>query len=112
MAAVDAVVRRGSPGWSGSDGILSSDGHCRAFAAAADGTVWGSGVGVVILKRLAEAITDHDPIHAVIVGSATNNDGSAKISYTAPSVGQQSQAIIDALGSAGVSATSTISGTC
>lgn len=78
-------------------GILSPDGHCRAFDADARGTVIGSGVGLVALKRLSEAIRDGDNIHAVIKGSAINNDGSEKIGFTAPSVLGQSSAIEDAL---------------
>jgi phthiocerol/phenolphthiocerol synthesis type-I polyketide synthase E len=74
-------------------GISSPDGHCRVFDAQAQGTVFGSGVGVVVLKRLADALSDRDTIHAVIKGSAINNDGSAKIGYTAPSVDGQAQAI-------------------
>ena len=66
------------------DGILSPDGHCRAFDAPAQGTVWGDGVGVVVLKRLAQALADGDTIHAVIRGSAVNNDGAVKVGYTAP----------------------------
>lgn len=77
-------------------GILSPDGHCRAFDARAAGTVIGSGVGVVALKRLADALTDGDTIHAVIKGSALNNDGAAKVGYTAPSVAGQAEAILAA----------------
>ncbi|NQE32467.1 type I polyketide synthase [Microcoleus asticus] len=77
--------------------ILSPDGHCRAFDAKAQGTVSGSGVGIVVLKRLEEAIADGDYIHAVIKGSALNNDGAFKIGYTAPSIDGQAQAIADAL---------------
>ena len=74
-------------------GILSPDGHCRAFDASAKGTVNGSGVGIVILKRLEDALADGDTIHAVIKGSAINNDGSQKAGYTAPSIeGQASVA--------------------
>lgn len=76
--------------------ILSPDGHCRAFDAQAAGTVIGSGAGVVLLKRLADAITDGDTIHAVIKGSALNNDGSAKVGYTAPSVDGQAEVILAA----------------
>ena len=72
---------------------LSPDGHCRAFDAAADGTVYGSGVGVVVLKRLEDALRDGDTIHAVILGSAINNDGSAKVGFTAPSVEGQAEVI-------------------
>jgi len=64
--------------------LVSSDGTCRAFDAAADGTVFGNGVAVVLLKRLAEAVADGDNILAVIQGSAVNNDGLAKVSYAAP----------------------------
>ena len=63
--------------------ILSPDGHCRAFDSRAAGTVIGSGVGIVVLKRLGDALADGDTIHAVIKGSAMNNDGSAKAGYTA-----------------------------
>ena len=73
--------------------ILSPDGHCRAFDANARGTVAGEGVGVVVLKRLRDALADRDHIHAVIRGAALNNDGSLKVGYTAPSVDGQAQAI-------------------
>ncbi|HEY9824698.1 MAG TPA: alpha/beta fold hydrolase [Stenomitos sp.] len=76
--------------------ILSPDGHCRAFDAKAQGTVGGNGVGVVLLKRLADAIADHDTIYATIKGSAINNDGSAKVGYTAPSVEGQTAVIAEA----------------
>jgi acyl transferase domain-containing protein/acyl carrier protein/SAM-dependent methyltransferase len=84
------------------DGILSPDGHCRPFDAEAQGTLFGNGVGVVVLKRLSAAIRDGDQIHAVIKGSAINNDGSLKVGYTAPSVEGQAEVIADALASAGV----------
>jgi len=84
--------------------IVSPDGHCRAFDAAARGTVFGEGVGVVVLKRLADALADRDTIHAVIRGSAVNNDGSAKVGYTAPSVEGQARAISEALEVAGIGA--------
>lgn len=86
------------------DGIESPDGHCRAFDADAQGTVFGSGVGVVILKRLEDAINDGDYIHAVIKGSAINNDGASKVGYAAPSEDGQAAVIAAALGAAGVSA--------
>ncbi|MEP7271143.1 MAG: SDR family NAD(P)-dependent oxidoreductase [Acidobacteriota bacterium] len=73
--------------------ILSPDGHCRAFDAEAAGTVFGDGVGVVVLKRLSEAVADGDSIYAVIKGSAINNDGSVKIGFTAPSVDGQAKVI-------------------
>ena len=76
--------------------IFSPDGHCRAFDAQAQGTVGGNGVGIVVLKRLEDAIADRDCIHAVIKGSAINNDGSLKIGYTAPSVDGQATVISEA----------------
>lgn len=78
-------------------GILSPDGHCRAFDAQAKGTVMGNGVGIVVLKRLADALADGDNIHAVIKGSAINNDGSSKVGYTAPSIDGQAKVIAEAL---------------
>lgn len=78
-------------------GIASPDGHCRAFDRDANGTVGGNGVGVVVLKRLADALAEGDSIHAVIKGSAINNDGSMKIGYTAPSVNGQADVISEAL---------------
>src|SRR5215213_9948823 len=85
-------------------GILSSDGHCRAFDASADGTVDGSGAGIVVLKRLEDAVADGDTIDAVIRGSAINNDGSLKVGYTAPGVGGQIEVIAEAQMVAGVPA--------
>ena len=83
-------------------GLASPDGHCRAFDEAAAGTIFGSGVGVVVLKRLAEALADGDCIRAVVRGSAINNDGSVKVSYTAPSVEGQAEVIAAAQAVAGV----------
>ncbi|HAA33656.1 MAG TPA: hypothetical protein DCE56_45405 [Cyanobacteria bacterium UBA8553] len=83
-------------------GILSPDGHCRAFDAKAGGTVIGNGAGIVVLKRLEDALADGDRIDAVIKGFAINNDGAAKVGYTAPSVDGQSAAIAQALALAGV----------
>jgi acyl transferase domain-containing protein len=84
--------------------ILSSDGHCRAFDHESDGTIFGSGVGVVTLRRLADAIEDGDTIHAVIKGSAVNNDGSGKVNYLAPSVDGQAGAIAEAIALADIDA--------
>ncbi len=83
-------------------GITSPDGHCRPFDADAAGTVGGNGAGVVVLKRLADALADGDTIHAVIKATAINNDGSTKVGYTAPSVEGQAQVIANALDLAGV----------
>jgi thioester reductase-like protein len=85
-------------------GIVSPDGHCRAFDAEAKGSVEGNGVGVVVLKRLADAIADRDCIQAVIKGTAINNDGAAKVGYTAPSVDGQAEAIAMAQAVAGIEA--------
>lgn len=74
-------------------GILSRDGHCRPFDAAAGGTVPSEGVGIVVLKRMADAVRDNDRIVAVVLGSAVNNDGGEKIGYTAPSVPGQREVI-------------------
>jgi len=76
-----------------SGGLTSPDGHCRAFDAGAEGTLFGSGAGVVVLKRLNDALADHDSIYAVIKGSAVNNDGNLKVGYTAPSVAGQTSVI-------------------
>lgn len=78
-------------------GIFSQDGHCRAFDRKASGTVFGSGVGVVVLKRLSDAIQHKDHIYAVIKGSAVNNDGSLKVGFTAPNIDGQAAVISDAL---------------
>lgn len=78
-------------------GVLSPDGHCRPFDVRAAGTVPASGAGVVVLRRLADALADGDTVHAVIRGSAMNNDGAAKVGYTAPSVAGQAAVIREAL---------------
>jgi acyl transferase domain-containing protein len=84
------------------NGILSPDGHCRAFDARAQGTVGGKGVGVVVLKRLADALADGDRVRAVIKGSAINNDGAGKVGYTAPRIEGQAKVIQAAQQIAGV----------
>lgn len=76
--------------------ILSADGHCRSFDEKATGTLWGNGVGIVVLKLLDEAIADGDYIHAVIKSSAINNDGNQKVSHSAPSVDAQASVIYQA----------------
>jgi len=77
-------------------GIPSPDGHCRAFDAKAEGTVFSSGAGIVLLKRLEDALEDGDCIHALIRGSAINNDGSLKAGYTAPGPDGQAEVIAEA----------------
>ncbi|WP_433384645.1 beta-ketoacyl synthase N-terminal-like domain-containing protein [Micromonospora sp. KLBMP9576] len=99
-ATVAPPTRRGhlhEPG-----GIFSADGRCRAFDAAADGTVPGDGAGVVVLKRLDDALRDGDTVHAVIRGSAVNNDGARKAGFTAPGPTGQADVISAALDVAGV----------
>src|SRR6056297_1069743 len=86
--------------------ILSPDGQCHAFDHRAQGTVFGSGAGVVVLRRLSDALADGDHIWAVIKGSAVNNDGAAKAGYLAPSVDGQADAIAEAQAIAGVTADS------
>lgn len=85
------------------DGMASPDGHCRTFDARAQGTVFGSGAAVVLLKRLDDAIADRDHIYAVIKGFALNNDGSAKVGFAAPGIEGQAQVIAMAQAAAGVS---------
>ncbi|MBO0870744.1 MAG: type I polyketide synthase, partial [Micromonosporaceae bacterium] len=89
-------------GYLGMEGFTSPDGHCRPFDAGANGTVWGSGCGVTLLKRLADAVADGDHIRAVVLGNAVNNDGASKVGFTAPSIDGQAAVIAQALGVAGV----------
>ena len=83
-------------------GIHSPDGHCRAFDSKGGGFVKGNGAGLVVLRRLEDALEDKDNIYAIIRGSAINNDGSAKVGYTAPSELGQAEVIASALAIAGV----------
>jgi phthiocerol/phenolphthiocerol synthesis type-I polyketide synthase E len=85
-------------------GMESPDGRCRPFDAQARGTVFSRGAGVVLLKRLDEAIRDRDHIYAVIRDGAVNNDGNVKVGFTAPSVQGQVEVAVEALERAGVSA--------
>ncbi|QOT00746.1 amino acid adenylation domain-containing protein [Brevibacterium sp. JNUCC-42] len=79
------------------DGMIHSpDGHCRAFDKDANGTIGGNGIGIVVLKRLHDAVLDGDTIHAVIKGGATNNDGIDKVGFTAPGVTGQAAVIHEA----------------
>ncbi|MEU5783361.1 type I polyketide synthase [Micromonospora lupini] len=79
------------------DGPLSPDGHCRPFDRSAAGTVFGSGAGAVLLKRLGDAVADGDHVWAVIRGSAVNNDGAAKAGFSAPGVAGQAAAVAEAM---------------
>jgi acyl transferase domain-containing protein/acyl carrier protein len=103
-ASVNVPQRRGYLYQKG--GILSPDGSCRTFDARAAGSNFGNGAGAVLLKRLDLALADGDHIHAVIRGSATNNDGAAKASYTAPGVEGQTAVLLEAMAVAGVDAAS------
>jgi phthiocerol/phenolphthiocerol synthesis type-I polyketide synthase E len=100
-ASIQLLEKTGYWHWEG--GITSPDGRCRAFDAQAAGTVFGDGAGVVVLKRLSDAIRDGDCIRAIITGSAMNNDGALKVGYTAPSVEGQAAVISQALAVAGIS---------
>ncbi|WP_437835307.1 amino acid adenylation domain-containing protein [Sorangium sp. So ce1153] len=103
MALAGGVCVQDRIGYLYEDGMVASpDGRCRAFDARAQGTVWGSGAGVVALKRLSDAVRDGDTIHAVILGSAVNNDGARKVGFTAPSVSGQAAVIAAARAAAGV----------
>lgn len=82
--------------------ILSADGHCRPFDASASGTITGEGVGGIILKRLQDALDDHDPIQGIIRGYAVNNDGAIRAGYTTPSSAGQEALITQALANAGL----------
>jgi acyl transferase domain-containing protein/aryl carrier-like protein len=105
LAGAAAIAVPQTSGYLHQEGmILSPDGHCRAFDAGAQGTVGGNGAGVVLLKRLTDALADGDCVHAVIKGSAVNNDGSRKVSFTAPSVEGQTAVIVEAQAIAGVPA--------
>ncbi|MCX4237658.1 type I polyketide synthase [Streptomyces ortus] len=84
------------------DGITSASGRVRPFDAEADGTVFGNGAGVVVLKRLEDALADGDTVWAVLLGSAVGNDGSDRAGYTAPGVSGQAAVLAEALGVAEV----------
>ena len=104
LAGGSSVTSRQLRGYLYSEGeILSPDGHCRPFDARAQGTVFSSACGAVLLKRLADAVRDGDHIRAVILGTAINNDGAEKVGYLAPSVDGQARVVTEALSLAGVS---------
>ncbi len=97
------IELRNRGGYPYQEGLMfSPDGHCRPFDADAMGTVFSNGMGVVVLKRLEDALAANDPIYAVIKGSAVNNDGSQKAGFTAPSVEGQKEVIQEAYRRAGV----------
>jgi acyl transferase domain-containing protein/thioesterase domain-containing protein len=84
--------------------ILSPDGHCRPFEARSKGTVFGSGAGIVVLRRLRDAVESGDCVRAVVKGSAVNNDGNRKVGYLAPSVEGQAECVVEALEVSGLTA--------
>ncbi|WP_329101235.1 acyltransferase domain-containing protein [Micromonospora sp. NBC_01699] len=86
MAVAGGVALRGATGAQDGDDLLSPEGYCRPFDADADGMVGADGAGIVVLKRLSDALADRDHIDAVLIGSALSNDGSDKVGFTAPSV--------------------------
>jgi amino acid adenylation domain-containing protein len=107
LAGGITVITQKQKGYLHQEGTVNSaDGHCRAFDKAASGTVPGEGVGVVVLKRLADAVNDGDQIYCVIKGSAINNDGNRKVGFTAPGVQGQADCIRKAQELAGVDADS------
>tara|TARA_R110001606_G_scaffold26447_4_gene85369 strand:+ start:14316 stop:18620 length:4305 start_codon:yes stop_codon:yes gene_type:complete len=83
-------------------GVFSPDGLCRSFDQSGAGTVFGNGVGVVVLKRLVDAVADKDMIYAVISGTAVTNDGSSKVGFAAPNIEGQANAISNAISLAGI----------
>ncbi|MFH0520330.1 beta-ketoacyl synthase N-terminal-like domain-containing protein [Streptomyces sp. M41] len=98
--AISGVRKQGYVHYQG--GIFSPDGRCRPFDEKAAGTVPGSGVGVLVLRRLEDALADGDPVRAVIRGTAVTNDGAGKVGFTAPGVDQQTAAITEAWAAAGL----------
>ncbi len=88
--------------WHEPGSMVSADGCCRPFDVRAGGTVFGSGVAIVVLKPLQAAVDDGDRIHAVIRGSSINNDGSLKMTYAAPNAGAQADVIAEAHAIAGI----------
>jgi len=98
-----SLTTRSSKGYRYRPGMIGSrDGYCRTFDAAASGTIGGEGVGVVVMKRLEDALRDGDRVYAVIKASATNNDGNRKVGYTAPSIAGQAECIRLAHRAAGI----------
>jgi phthiocerol/phenolphthiocerol synthesis type-I polyketide synthase E len=98
--SVDSVQAKGYRYQEG--GILSPDGRCRAFDARAAGAVSGGGVGIVVLRRLADALRDGDTVDALILGTAVTNDGAGRVGYTAPGVSGQAAVVAEALAAAGI----------
>lgn len=102
--AARVICPRTAGYWYTEGGPLSPDGHIRAFDASANGMVRGTGGAILVLKRYEDAVADRDTIHALVLGSAINNDGADRIGYAAPSINGQAACIADALAVAGVDA--------
>ncbi|HVH13091.1 MAG TPA: type I polyketide synthase, partial [Longimicrobium sp.] len=103
LAGGVSIFHPGKRGYLYEEGhIMSPDGHCRAFDADAGGTLEGEGVGVVALKRLDRAVEDGDPVLAVVLSTAVNNDGHAKVGFTAPGIDGQADVITEAQAVAGI----------
>jgi len=103
LAGGASITLPGKRGYFFQEGLMvSRSGHCRTFDARADGTVFGDGVGLVVLKAADKARADRDPVRALVLGSAVNNDGNGKAGFTAPSVFGQSDCIKAAVNAAGV----------
>ena len=98
--SIDTIHPRGYRYFQG--GVGSPDGRCRPFDAEAGGTLTGNGAGLVVLRRLSDALRDGDPVRAVIRGSAVTNDGRGKVGFSAPSAGMQASALIEAWAAAGL----------
>jgi len=103
LAGALSILAPSKDGYLYQEGLIySQDGHCRTFDAKASGTVFGNGAGLVVLKRFEDALADGDTIHAVIKGSAINNDGKRKVGHASPSVEGQAEVIRAAFQNAGV----------
>ncbi|MGF2325058.1 beta-ketoacyl synthase N-terminal-like domain-containing protein, partial [Acinetobacter baumannii] len=105
LAGASSIVVPETQGYFFQNGsIVSPDGYCRPFSSEANGTVFSNGVGVIVLKRLEDAIKNRDTIYAIIKGRGVNNDGIDKLGFTAPSMSGQISCIRDALQQAQISA--------
>ena len=103
LAGGVSIMVSDKPGYLHQEGMVySPDGHCRSFDAKASGTIFGEGVGVVVLKRLSDAMKNNDHIYALVKGSAVNNDGTDRVGYTAPGALGQREVIKRALRAAKV----------
>jgi amino acid adenylation domain-containing protein/thioester reductase-like protein len=105
LAGGVSIITPQNTGYSWGEGMmLSHDGHCRAFDEKANGTVFGNGLGIIVLKPLSKALKDGDHIYAVIKGSAVNNDGAAKMDYAGPNISAQTEVIVKAHKAANITA--------